>query len=110
MFFLSSCFGTIVKKPVYLSKDILFLNLLEKRLLLDTEQRVTATEALTYSYFKSLRDLEGEFRFLYFCFIKSSPKDVLTDLREEKRDRGGMLRKKHPSSDRTLTGIEPTTL
>lgn len=36
------------------------MNLLEKMLVLDAEQRVTAAEALAHPYFESLRDTEDE--------------------------------------------------
>lgn len=36
------------------------MNLLEKMLVLDAEQRVTAAEALTHPYFESLQDTEDE--------------------------------------------------
>lgn len=36
------------------------VNLLERMLVLDAEQRVTAAEALTHPYFESLRDTEDE--------------------------------------------------
>lgn len=36
------------------------VNLLEKMLVLDAEQRVTAAEALTHPYFESLHDAEDE--------------------------------------------------
>lgn len=36
------------------------MNLLEKMLVLDAEQRVTAAEALAHPYFEPLRDTEDE--------------------------------------------------
>lgn len=36
------------------------MNLLEKMLVLDSEQRVTAAEALAHPYFESLQDTEDE--------------------------------------------------
>lgn len=36
------------------------MNLLEKMLVLDADQRVTAAEALTHPYFESLQDTEDE--------------------------------------------------
>lgn len=56
--------GTFVKKQLAMQGS-LFLNLLEKRLLLDAEQGLTAAEALTNPYLKSLHNTEDELRVLY---------------------------------------------
>lgn len=61
------------------------MNLLEKMLVLDAEQRVTAAEALAHPYFESLRDTEDESKAQKY---DDSFDDVDRTLEEWKRECG----------------------
>lgn len=64
------------------------MNLLEKMLVLDAEQRVTAAEALAHPYFESLRDTEDEPKAQKY---DDSFDDVDRTLEEWKREYGGSI-------------------
>jgi p38 MAP kinase len=64
------------------------VNLLERMLVLDAEQRVTAAEALTHPYFESLRDTEDEPKAQKY---DDSFDDVDRTLEEWKRECGGSI-------------------
>lgn len=64
------------------------MNLLERMLVLDAEQRVTAAEALTHPYFESLRDTEDEPKAQKY---DDSFDDVDRTLEEWKRECGGSI-------------------
>lgn len=61
------------------------MNLLEKMLVLDSEQRVTAAEALAHPYFESLQDTEEESKAQKY---DDSFDDVDRTLEEWKRECG----------------------
>lgn len=79
------------------------MSLLEKMLVLDAEQRVTAAEALAHPYFESLRDTEDESKAQKY---DDSFDDVDRTLEEWKREYG-FHTKSVPRVDEPLPPHDP---